>query len=151
VNAHGLRQKKSLQDLCSRKQLAWVSPHCISTCSPTILSFTRDGGRGEGRPLPPPDRPPKARDPPCSGRSMGYLSPRKIRQDLSFALAGHLAPEDRPEGGRPGRRLSLEGAARTSSPSAMLSGMAPFRRREHLRLVGEWRGRPGGAGGGRLL
>lgn len=48
---------------------------------------------------------------------------------ISVALAGHLAPDDRTEGGRPGRRRSLEGAARTSSPSAMLSGWREFLRR----------------------
>ena len=151
MNAHGLRQKKSFQDLWSRKQLAWVSPHCISTCSPTILSFTRDGGQearwrgGRSPPRSPPESPRSS----CSGRSFGLLSPLKIRQDLSDALADHHAPEDRPEGGQPWRRSFIKRAARTSSPSAMLSGWREFlQRRCHgpeARCAGD-RAAPGGGG-----
>ena len=59
------------------------------------------------------DRRPKARVSPDQKVRRAH-SPRKIRQDLSVALAGHHAPVDRTEGGRPSRSRSLEGVAGTS-------------------------------------
>lgn len=61
-------------------------------------------------------------------------------------LRGHLAPDDRTEGGRPGRRRSLEGAAGASYPSAMFSEMARVFAEALSRSGGLGRRRPGGAG-----
>ena len=84
MNAHGLRQKKSFQDLWSRKQLAWVSPHYISTCSLTILSFTRGrrAAPGEGRPPPLPIAP----------RKPAILLLREVRRAHHPAKSARISP-----------------------------------------------------------
>lgn len=103
---------------------------------------------GEGRPLSPPDRPPESPRSSCSGRSVGLIRPESSA-GISPSPSWITSPrDDRPEGGRPWRRRSLEGAAGTSSPSAMLSEIAPSRRRA---LSQPGARAQGGAGRGGLL
>ena len=144
MNAHGLRQKKSFQDLWSRKQLAWVTPHYISTCSPTILSFTR-GRRatpGEGRPPPLPIAP----------RKPAILLLREVRRAHHPAKSARISPS--PSWITTPRRIGpKEGGHQEAGLSKGRRGPLPhprYRWRDlgggRCRSLGAGAGHPGGAG-----